>query len=527
MNAAPRNTPADAPAFAPSQRFTALAGPPAAAAMPPFAGHVVLTIRGTRVRVPAQPIARADLMPPRVLAWLYFACAWISLTVAFAAVAWDPRGAAGFFYHARLAGIVHLVTLGWITMSILGALYVVGPVALRMPMPARRADAVAFASVAIGIIGMVAHFWIEQFNGMAWSGLMVAGGILHVGGRVIRRLWRAPIHRAVKLHILLAFANIAGAAGMGVLLGFDKVHHFLPGYVLANVIAHAHLAAIGWASMMVVGIAYRMIPMLLPSAPPQGPTMYASAILLEIGVVGLFIALLLQSRWTALFAATVVAGFVAFAAHVAMMLAHRRSPAADLPSPDYAMRHVFLALGSLAIAAALGLVIALADTSETTLRLALAYGVFGLVGFLAQVIAGMQLRLLPLLAWFSAAHRTADLRALGSPHAATSPRLAAASWVLWLWGVPAVATGFYFTAIPLLTAGALALEAAVLIGAIQALRAARYAFSAQPLAPIRRRWTGPAVAIAHGANRSLRRSLSAPSKSARGCQHGHAPQRAG
>lgn len=27
------------------------------------------------------------------------------------------------------------------------------------------------------------------------------------------------------------------------LLGFDKVHHFLPGYVLSNVSAHAHLAA--------------------------------------------------------------------------------------------------------------------------------------------------------------------------------------------------------------------------------------------------------------------------------------------
>jgi hypothetical protein len=65
---------------------------------------------------------------------------------------------------------------------------------------------------------------------------------------VIRGLWPAPIHRAVKLHVVLAFANIASAAGMGVLLAFDKVYYFLPGYILANVIAHAHLAAIGWVS---------------------------------------------------------------------------------------------------------------------------------------------------------------------------------------------------------------------------------------------------------------------------------------
>ena len=56
---------------------------------------------------------------------------------------------------------------------------------------------------------------------------------------------------------MLAFLNILGAATLGVLIGFDKVYHFLPGFVLANVFAHAHLAALGWATMMVVGVAFR------------------------------------------------------------------------------------------------------------------------------------------------------------------------------------------------------------------------------------------------------------------------------
>jgi hypothetical protein len=422
---------------------------------------------------------RTDRLPPRVLPWLYFGSAWISLAMAFAALIWDPRGAAGFFYHARLAGIVHLVTLGWITMSILGALYVAGPVALRMPMPARRIDWFAFALAAIGIVGMVAHFWIAEFGGLAWSGLMVTAGILLVGGRVVRQLRHAPIHGAVKLHLRLAFANIAAAATAGVLLGFDKVYHFLPGFVLSNVVAHAHLAAIGWVSMMVVGIAYRMLPMLLPARPPQGRTMYASAILLQTGATGLFVTLILQSGWVTLFAAATIAGFAAFITHVALMLMRRGRPHAKLPARDYAIRHAFLALGFLGIAAAVGMILAVADMSETTLRLALAYGVFGLVGFLAQMVAGLQLRLLPLLAWFTAARGAADRASLGSPHAFTSTQLAAVSFILWLWGVPALAVGFAVDATPLLSAGALALEAAVVIGAIQALRAVRYAFSAR------------------------------------------------
>ena len=65
--------------------------------------------------------------------------------------------------------IVHLVTLGWITASILGSLYIVGPIALRLWLPAGWLDYVAFALVVTGIVGMVAHFWLESYSA-AWRG---------------------------------------------------------------------------------------------------------------------------------------------------------------------------------------------------------------------------------------------------------------------------------------------------------------------------------------------------------------------
>src|SRR5215213_1061855 len=101
-------------------------------------------------------------LPPRMLPVLYFATAHAALALAAAAVALDPRGVSGFFYHARMLGIVHLVTLGWITASILGSIYIVGPIALRVSFPAGRVDYSAFALVVIGIVGMVAHFWLEE-----------------------------------------------------------------------------------------------------------------------------------------------------------------------------------------------------------------------------------------------------------------------------------------------------------------------------------------------------------------------------
>ena len=75
---------------------------------------------------------------------------------------------------------------------------------------------------------MVAHFWLEQYGGMAWSAMTVGAGVITVGVHVIRCLYASSLATAVSAHIVLAFLNVAGAASLGVLIGFDKVYHFLP-----------------------------------------------------------------------------------------------------------------------------------------------------------------------------------------------------------------------------------------------------------------------------------------------------------
>lgn len=345
-------------------------------------------------------IAVMSSLPPRLLPVLYLALAHLALALAFAAVATDARAVAGFFYHSRMLAIVHLVTLGWITASILGSLYLVGPIALRLWLPAGWADYMAFALISFRIAGMVAHFWIQEYGGVGWSGISVGAGLVTVAGRHARRLGAAPIPSAVRVHVILAFVNIVLAAVMGVLIGFNKVHPFLPGFVLTNVYAHAHLAAVGWASLMVVGVAYSLLPLVLPAAMPAGRGLWLTAALLQSGATGLVVTLVLRSRFIGVFAILVVAGFAAFLVQVSWMVRHPRPRPPAMRRPDPAVLHAGAALGSLAIACGLGLWLALAPTSASTARVAMAYGVFGLVGFLAQMVVAMEGRLLPLFAWY-------------------------------------------------------------------------------------------------------------------------------
>jgi hypothetical protein len=429
--------------------------------------------------VTPSPAPRSQL-PPRLLPVLYFGIAHVAFALACLAVALDPRGVSGFFYHSRMLAIVHLVTLGWITASILGSLYVVGPVALRVWIPAAWLDYAAFALVLIGILGMVSHFWLQEYGGMAWSAITVGTGILLVGAHLARRLRHAPLPRAISAHIMLAFLNILTAATLGVLIGFDKVDHFLPGFVLANVFAHAHLAALGWATMLVIGVAYRLLPMILPAAMPSGPRLWLSVVLLQVGVSGLFVSLLQRGPFAWMFALTIVGGLASFFSQVAWMLRRPRRRPPRLRTPDPAVLHAGASLVWLAVASLLGVWLTFATPSPNTLRVAMAYGVFGLVGFLAQMVVGMEGRLLPIFAWYCAYANTGYKGPVPPQHEMPWHNGQELAFVLWLFGVPALAGGLAFDALPFVSAAAWALLAASLVDAVNVTRILRHAFITAP-----------------------------------------------
>jgi hypothetical protein len=414
---------------------------------------------GCAIAVPGKP-------PERIVPLLYLGTAHVALVLACIVTGLWPQAVAGFLYHAWLILIVHLVTLGWITFSILGAIYIVGPLALRMDMPARKADYVAYACAAIGLIGMVGHFWIQEYGGMAWSAATIAAGVFFMTLRIVTAVRRASIQPQVKLHLILACVNFWFAASMGVLIAYDKVGHFLPGFVLSNVFAHAHLAALGWATMMVVGVGYRMLPMTFPSKMPSGRSIYASAILLETGVLGLFITLLLGSPWMLGFGLAIVAGLAVFLGHVVWMLRHTVPKPSGARHPDFGVLHAASAGASLIAAATIGLILLVAPTSPRTLHAAAAYGVLGLVGFLAQMVVAMETRLLPMVAWFWKYAQGGHQEPPPSPHVARDRFLQALVFAGWSVGVPALAAGLFLESARLVGLGAWALFVGVAIHTI-------------------------------------------------------------
>ena len=416
-----------------------------------------------------------DLIPSSALPLAYYLAAHAAFSAALLVLIADPTLTGASFYQPRVVALVHLLTLGWLTGSILGSLYIVGPLALRLPMRAGKADWIAFGSFVSGTSGMVAHFWINTYDGMAWSALLVIGAVGWVGGRVARGLDSARISWAVCLHVVLAFFNILAAAALGIAIGLDRSRGFLAVSPLSAMFAHAHIAAVGWVTMLVIGLSYRLIPMMLPGRMPTGRWLALSAVLIQSGLIALTVQLLMDSTFVWLGALIIVGGVASFIIRVRSMVTSRlpRPPAS--PARDWSTWQVHVALMWLLVAVSSGLVLSFGPPDDYRLPLMWTYGLAGLIGFLAQMVAGMQGRLVPLYAWYRAYARTGETPAKAA-NALPSATFARSIFLCWAVAVPLLARGLPHADHFAIRWGAVVLLAGLGLGAAHMISMLRRAF---------------------------------------------------
>jgi hypothetical protein len=359
--------------------------------------------------------------------------------------------------------------LGWITGNILGTIYLVAPMTLGVSLPSGKADHAMFGVFVIGVSGMVSHFWISRDAGMAWSAGCAYAALLFFAAKLWRAMskFRAPGY--VRFHVGAAFTNLLVAGGWGLIVAINKTHGFLPTSPSANILAHAHIAAIGWATMLVFGVAYRLLPMFVPGQPARGRLPWISGILLETGVLGLFVALLTQSAWALEAGVAICAGVALFLVQAIRTIRKRKpAPPPEPPRPDFALLHALFAFTCLAAAAVTGLSLTRLPQTEATLQLALAYGFVGLVGFLGQIVIALKPKIFSILAWYYAFTKQASTSSAKIPRPVDMPIRTFQIFTLALWfaGIPPVAGGILFQSHRAIAVGAMLLLCSLVISTL-------------------------------------------------------------
>jgi len=306
------------------------------------------------------------------------------------ATPWAIPAVRDFFYQMPVLAWVHTFTLGWISSALIGAILVYLPAFGRRPVRFPRLPELQFVLYLIGASGVISHFFLGSWDGVWMAGVVVIVSILLFAPNLIPALASRAKPSPSEWGLVVALGFLALAAIVGVMLALDKSLNFLGGDVLRNLSAHAHLAALGWIGLAVCAMSYRLAPALLDLSrkPLTGTSVEIAA--LSAAVVGLVLALAGPLPDLPLWA---LAAALALAVYLVAMVRLVRSPGLPMTWP---LCHLAASLVSLALALILGLMLSVTGAqNELGNRLAGAYGILALLGWIGNLIIAVFYHLLP------------------------------------------------------------------------------------------------------------------------------------
>jgi hypothetical protein len=334
--------------------------------------------------------AHPDLQRVGRIPIAFFVVAVLFFAVGLVELCFSVRQIAIYFYQLVPLAVVHTFTLGWITGAIMGVMYRYVPALTRRPLRWPRMAWMQLILFVLGSSGMVAHFEIGIWFGLWLAAIVMAASILMFAANLMPCLWAETGRGVAETGMFLSISFLVAAAILGTMLGIDKSYNFLGGSALTNLSGHVHLAAVGWVTLSICAVSYRMLPaFMLPTVTiPRSAIWQVYA--LAAALVGLVVSVMFGFRGEMIWGLAIAAAMGWYIAIIARMVRTRRMPL------DWTQAHAMAGLVSLAATLALGLtLIAIGVTSRAGARIATTYGVMGLLGFFSNFIIGMSYQLFP------------------------------------------------------------------------------------------------------------------------------------
>ncbi|NHN60261.1 MULTISPECIES: hypothetical protein [Halorussus] len=356
----------------------------------------------------------ADRGPPMVVPLAHFLAGFGFLLAGAALGVLDALGRAPGM--ARLAHL-HLLLVGWVCLTILGAMTQFVPVWSGVDLHSRRLAAAQLALVAGGVAGFAGLLLAGRLDWLPVAGAAMLAGFWAFVYNVGRTLWSAalpddtdetdgaPRLAGIALdpterHFALALGFVVPVTALGLLLALDFVRPTLAPAGLARprvVAAHATLAVFGIVLTTVLGALYQLATMFTQTelGDRDATLQRVEELAYPAGVLALAAGRLVGGEWLArLGAAGVLVGLLAFAAVLARKLAETRVERTPMLSRYWV---VALALPAWALAAAPAWVADPTDPAATFGHPAAGHLLAaGVVGF---VLLGTLYHVVPFIVW--------------------------------------------------------------------------------------------------------------------------------
>lgn len=403
--------------------------------------EATLPISGAlKANPPARPLATGNSIatahaPSIVVPLMFVVTGMLALFVGAVWLVFRPDVLATYHYNQYVVALTHVFTLGFISTIIMGAMYQLVPVALEVKLFSEKLAKWHFGFHLIGVIGIVWTFWIWDMKQVGHFGSLVGTGIVLFAINMVRTLRRIPRWNVIAVGIASALFWLVLTMLAGLYAAAAKCWDFSPFSHLAFMHAHAHLGGIGFFTMMIVAVSYKLVPMFALSDIRNDRRAWSSVMLLNVGLAGLFVALMLASPWKLAFALVVVAALALYGWEMRAILRARKRRVLD-----WGLKAFVVAISLLGVLSVLAVVLCWPGLPATlfTTQLENVYGFLFLVGVVGLAILGMLYKIVPFLAWFHSYSKVIGKCKVPALADLYSERLQIASFILYFIALGAI-----------------------------------------------------------------------------------------
>lgn len=334
--------------------------------------------------------AKQRLLPERIPA-LFFGTAVFAHILAWAALI---VVADGWSLYAGGPGpvlaAVHMLTLGVLVCTAIGASLQMLPVILARPAAGERTCLGIFWALTAGASLLVWGFAAVDAAPIAGGAALLLIAVLLYGRELLRLLTAGGGAPVLRRHVLAALISLAAAVIAALALAANYAFGFLPDHGRLA-LAHATLAAFGFMGMLVLGLSQVLIPMFAVAEPPPDRPL-ALAFGLAVSALALAVAGEL-SGFSLITAAASLLALGAAAVHIRAMMRAVAGRMRRRLGPEFVLIYASWVLLPLTLLIAGLLVLGLMPLQGGPLLMTTL-----LYGWLLSLLTGVLQRVLPFLA---------------------------------------------------------------------------------------------------------------------------------
>ncbi len=303
---------------------------------------------------------------------------------------------------AATLAATHLMTLGYASLVMVGAISQMLPVLVGAPMPRPLlVSTIIHILLTLGTLMLAGGLLLDNNEAIQIAMLLLGSGFLLFITVSIFCLTRAKAHNSTVSGMWLAVGSLLVAVALGLRLAAEHIGYF--DTVLSKSWTDVHLAwsLVGWMGILVIGVAYEVVPMFqMTPRYPQWMQRWLTKLILAGLVLWACISLLpivnpaTQALLMGALSSALATSLALFAGTTLYLQRRRRRRLKDVT-----LQFWHLAMYSLLACALLWIAGQLWPALANWQKFGYLLGTLFIAGFVVSVINGMLYKIVPFLVW--------------------------------------------------------------------------------------------------------------------------------